>query len=79
MAMGHEYCGVVEEVGGAVTTVRPGQFVVQKRRRSRLFLAIVKVHNADEIMAKIVAKRLVEHLEARRLRCHEAARDRRRG
>ena len=28
MAMGHEYCGVVEEVGSAVTTVRPGQFVV---------------------------------------------------
>ena len=28
MAMGHEYCGVVEEVGGAVATVRPGQFVV---------------------------------------------------
>jgi threonine dehydrogenase-like Zn-dependent dehydrogenase len=28
MAMGHEYCGVVEEVGGAVKTVRPGQFVV---------------------------------------------------
>ena len=26
--MGHEYCGVVEEVGSAVTTVRPGQFVV---------------------------------------------------
>ena len=28
MAMGHEYCGVVEEVGSAVTTVMPGQFVV---------------------------------------------------
>ena len=28
MAMGHEYCGIVEEVGGAVTTVSPGQFVV---------------------------------------------------
>jgi threonine dehydrogenase-like Zn-dependent dehydrogenase len=28
MAMGHEYCGVVEAVGDAVTTVRPGQFVV---------------------------------------------------
>ena len=28
MAMGHEYCGVVEEVGSAVTSVRPGQFVV---------------------------------------------------
>ena len=28
MAMGHEYCGIVEEVGSAVKTVRPGQFVV---------------------------------------------------
>jgi threonine dehydrogenase-like Zn-dependent dehydrogenase len=26
--MGHEYAGVVEEVGSAVTTVRPGRFVV---------------------------------------------------
>src|SRR2546421_920450 len=26
--MGHEYCGIVEEVGGAVKSVRPGQFVV---------------------------------------------------
>jgi threonine dehydrogenase-like Zn-dependent dehydrogenase len=26
--MGHEYCGVVEEVGGAVTSVKPGQFVI---------------------------------------------------
>ncbi len=26
--MGHEYCGVVVEVGAAVKTVRPGQFVV---------------------------------------------------
>src|SRR4051812_1925082 len=28
MPMGHEYAGVVEEVGDGVTTVRPGQFVV---------------------------------------------------
>ncbi len=28
LAMGHEYCGIVEEVGSAVTSVRPGQFVV---------------------------------------------------
>jgi threonine dehydrogenase-like Zn-dependent dehydrogenase len=27
-AMGHEYVGIVEEVGSAVTTVQPGQFVV---------------------------------------------------
>ncbi len=26
--MGHEYCGVVEEVGRAVKSVRPGQFVI---------------------------------------------------
>ncbi|WP_426518800.1 zinc-dependent alcohol dehydrogenase family protein [Diaminobutyricibacter sp. McL0618] len=26
--MGHEYCGIVEKVGDAVTSIRPGQFVV---------------------------------------------------
>src|SRR6516225_2325179 len=26
--MGHEYCGIVEEVGRAVQSVKPGQFVV---------------------------------------------------
>ncbi|HEX8948199.1 MAG TPA: alcohol dehydrogenase catalytic domain-containing protein, partial [Dissulfurispiraceae bacterium] len=26
--MGHEYCGIVEEVGSAVTKVKPGQFVI---------------------------------------------------
>ncbi|MGY1747694.1 MULTISPECIES: zinc-dependent alcohol dehydrogenase family protein [unclassified Modestobacter] len=26
--IGHEYCGIVEEVGADVTTVRPGQFVI---------------------------------------------------
>src|SRR4051812_42034679 len=25
---GHEYCGIVEEVGSAVTRVKPGQFVI---------------------------------------------------
>jgi threonine dehydrogenase-like Zn-dependent dehydrogenase len=28
MPMGHEYAGIVEEVGSAVTTITPGQFVV---------------------------------------------------
>ena len=27
-SMGHEYCGIVEEVGRAVRSVRPGQFVI---------------------------------------------------
>src|SRR6266700_321002 len=26
--MGHEYCGIVEEVGSAVTSVKPGRFVI---------------------------------------------------
>src|ERR1700739_109962 len=26
--MGHEYCGIVEEVGSAVKSVQPGQFVI---------------------------------------------------
>ncbi|HKV85047.1 MAG TPA: zinc-dependent alcohol dehydrogenase family protein [Ktedonobacterales bacterium] len=28
MPMGHEYVGIVEEVGGAVRTIKPGQFVI---------------------------------------------------
>ena len=28
MVMGHEYCGIVEEVGSDVTAIKPGQFVV---------------------------------------------------
>jgi threonine dehydrogenase-like Zn-dependent dehydrogenase len=27
-AMGHEYCGIVEDVGRGVTSVKPGQFVI---------------------------------------------------
>ena len=26
--MGHEYCGIVEDMGSAVTTIKPGQFVI---------------------------------------------------
>src|SRR2546428_2762276 len=26
--MGHEYCGIVEEVGGEVRNIKPGQFVI---------------------------------------------------
>src|SRR5512143_8763 len=28
MPMGHEYCGIVEEVGREVRNVKPGQFVI---------------------------------------------------
>jgi hypothetical protein len=33
--IGHEYCGVVEEVGSAVSQVKPGQFVVGSCHRGR--------------------------------------------
>jgi len=26
--MGHEYCGIVEQIGSAVTSIKPGQFVI---------------------------------------------------
>jgi threonine dehydrogenase-like Zn-dependent dehydrogenase len=26
--MGHEYCGIIEEVGSAVSSIKPGQFVI---------------------------------------------------
>jgi threonine dehydrogenase-like Zn-dependent dehydrogenase len=29
--MGHEYCGIVEEVGSAVTSIKPGQFRTDNR------------------------------------------------
>lgn len=32
--MGHEYCGIVEKVGRAVTSIKPGQFVIGSARRS---------------------------------------------
>jgi len=28
MPMGHEYCGIVEEIGREVTSIKPGQFVI---------------------------------------------------
>ena len=37
--MGHEYCGIVEEVGSAVTSVKPGQFVIGSLRDFRQHLS----------------------------------------
>jgi threonine dehydrogenase-like Zn-dependent dehydrogenase len=33
--MGHEYVGIVEQVGADVQNVQPGQFVVGSARRDR--------------------------------------------
>ena len=62
--MGHEYCGIVEEVGSAVTTIKPGQFVVGSFFASDNTCEICQAGyqsrcvNAEEIAAR------GEHLEA---------------
>ena len=33
--MGHEYCGIVEEVGKSVKSIQPGQFVIRLVRHFR--------------------------------------------
>jgi threonine dehydrogenase-like Zn-dependent dehydrogenase len=48
MAMGHEYCGIVEEVGSAVKTVHPGQFVVEQVWLANGFTAILVTHDVAE-------------------------------
>src|SRR5882762_2084918 len=40
--MGHEYCGIVEEVGNAVKTVKPGQFVIVLSSRPIILVPIVR-------------------------------------
>ena len=40
--MGHEYCGIVEEVGNAVTSVKPGQFVIVLSSRPTILVPIVR-------------------------------------
>jgi threonine dehydrogenase-like Zn-dependent dehydrogenase len=62
--MGHEYCGIVEEVGSAVTTIKPGQFVVGSFFASDNTCEICQAGyqsrcvNAEEIAAR------GEHVEA---------------
>jgi threonine dehydrogenase-like Zn-dependent dehydrogenase len=43
MAMGHEFCGIVEEVGSAVETMRPVQFVVGSLLHLRQHLSALPV------------------------------------
>src|SRR6516225_421815 len=42
--MGHEYCGIVEEVGSAVKSVKPGQFVIGSQH---LAVQLDSVRDAD--------------------------------
>ena len=77
MAMGHEYCGVVEEVGSAVTTVRPGPV------RRRLVLPLRQHLSALPLRLPIVLRAARVHdrragaAGARSARRRHAGRDRR--
>ncbi len=42
--MGHEYCGIVEEVGREVTSVKPGQFVIGSFFASDTYPLKIKLH-----------------------------------
>ena len=50
--MGHEYVGVVEEVGSEVTDVRPGQFVVGSLRHLGQHLRDLPARLAVELPAR---------------------------
>jgi threonine dehydrogenase-like Zn-dependent dehydrogenase len=49
--MGHEYCGIVEEVGRAVRSVRPGQFVVGDGAVGLLGVLSARQMGAERIIA----------------------------
>src|SRR5437899_1839388 len=46
--MGHEYCGIVEEVGSAVTSIKPGQFVI-----GSFFATDIVPERGDQAVARI--------------------------
>ena len=46
--LGHEFMGIVEEVGSAVKTVHPGQFVVEQVWLANGFTAILVTHDVAE-------------------------------
>jgi threonine dehydrogenase-like Zn-dependent dehydrogenase len=63
-AMGHEYCGIVEEVGRAVTSIKPGQFVIGSFFASDNACPICK----DGYQSSCLHKELVGGAQAPRLR-----------
>lgn len=45
--MGHEYCGLVEEVGKEVVSIKPGQFVI-----GYFFSSIIVVPIAKQVTSR---------------------------
>jgi threonine dehydrogenase-like Zn-dependent dehydrogenase len=58
-AMGHEYCGFVEEVGRDVTAVEPGQFVIgsSSPRTTRARTAVTAIRRPASASNRLLARR----------------------
>jgi len=56
--MGHEYCGIVEEVGSAVKSVKPGQFVIGSFFASDNIPVLRKKSVRDEVVNKNLSEPL---------------------
>jgi threonine dehydrogenase-like Zn-dependent dehydrogenase len=55
--MGHEYCGIVEEVGSQLTTIKPGQFRRRVLLRLRQHLRDLPGRLPDQLSAQGVRRR----------------------
>ena len=54
--MGHEYCGIVEEIGSAVKSVKPGQFVVHQEIGDA-----IQVYDTSRVMVRKRRSDLFRH------------------
>jgi threonine dehydrogenase-like Zn-dependent dehydrogenase len=52
--MGHEYCGIVEDVGRAVRTIKPGQFVIGSLTRGVGADAVLECVGTQESMMQAI-------------------------
>src|SRR6266481_4558162 len=48
--MGHEYCGIVKDVGSAATSVKPGQFVI-----GSFFAPTILVRTARSVISPLAS------------------------
>jgi hypothetical protein len=51
--MGHEYVGIVEEVGSAVRTIRPGQFVTGSFFASEMVVVVAMRPPRDGVVPSL--------------------------
>ena len=72
--MGHEYCGVVEEVGSAVKSVKPGEFVIGSFFASDNTCphCVILMRDTDRDGAVLLAERLRRYIDDNACTCSGA-------